>query len=290
MTQVLSSYSNDFPSPQSHSDFHASCYRGDAIFETPQVHSGERSGYLEFWAMLSGQVALSYSDRIYALAAGDLICFSAVHAHSLDEISDDCRLLRMRIPLAALVQSLPLGELTRLLKDARPFRSSLDARLSFSKVLDWVDDLRHGHAELTALVLDEALLFLRRCMLESSRTGQAGAPLAMVSQRGLQQTASMVEFIAAQFRSDITINDIADAAGLHKSAAMAVFKSTLGTSILSFLTDMRLRHAKTQLATSNRQVAGIAYDSGFSSLTRFYEVFARYTAMTPSDYRRAAQS
>ncbi|GAA3950873.1 helix-turn-helix domain-containing protein [Allohahella marinimesophila] len=287
MTQVQSRYSAEYCSLE-HPDFHTSCFRGDAILESPLEYSGERSGYFEFWTVLFGQLNFSYGDQAWALSAGDLLCFSAVHPHGVMAASQDCRLLRMRVPLAELVQSLPMGELTRLLQEATPFQTVLDSRMPLSRVLDWVGDLQNAHSELTALVLDEALLYLRRRMLEVSRSTTAVSPIPMVSQRGLQQTARMVEFIAENFRSDINIVDIADAAGLPKSTAMAVFKATLGSSILSFLTDMRLRHAKAQLVSSTMQVAGIAYDSGFSSLTRFYEVFARHTSMTPLQYRRAS--
>ena len=48
-----------------------------------------------------------------------------------------------------------------------------------------------------------------------------------------------------------------------------------------------LRRADRLLATTEKTVAEIAYEVGFSSPSYFRRVFRKYTGMTPSAYRKS---
>ena len=67
---------------------------------------------------------------------------------------------------------------------------------------------------------------------------------------------------------------------------MGAFKKSLGQSIVSYLNQLRLHHAKVALIDNNEKVITIALDSGFGSLSRFYEVFIADTGKTPQQFRR----
>jgi AraC-like DNA-binding protein len=52
------------------------------------------------------------------------------------------------------------------------------------------------------------------------------------------------------------------------------------------LNQLRLHHAKSALIDSGDKISNIAHDSGFGSLSRFYEVFSKETGISPSEYRK----
>ena len=55
----------------------------------------------------------------------------------------------------------------------------------------------------------------------------------------------------------------------------------------SYLTKLRLYHAKSALVGSSDKILTIAMDSGFGSLSRFYEVFVKDTGQTPQNFRQS---
>jgi len=98
----------------------------------------------------------------------------------------------------------------------------------------------------------------------------------------------MARYMAAHAAEPIGVAEVAQAAGLHPNYAMAVFRRVLGTTIASYLTRQRLHLAQQRLVASRRDIANIAFDCGFGSVSRFYEAFGRHFGTSPHRYRQAA--
>ena len=79
------------------------------------------------------------------------------------------------------------------------------------------------------------------------------------------------------------------AASISTGYAMGAFKKSLGQSINGYLNQLRLHHAKVALIDRGEKVITVALDSGFGSLSRFYEVFIADTGKTPQQFRREHQ-
>ena len=101
-----------------------------------------------------------------------------------------------------------------------------------------------------------------------------------------QHVHKMIRFLAEHYTNQINVTDVAAAANISPGYAMGAFKQSLGRSIVSYLNQLRLHHAKVALMDSREKVITIALDSGFGSLSRFYEVFIADTGRTPQQFRR----
>ena len=99
----------------------------------------------------------------------------------------------------------------------------------------------------------------------------------------------MIRFMAEHYTQPISVSDIAGAGGVSDGYAMGLFQKAFGTSITSYLTKLRIYHAKSALIETDEKILTIALDSGFGSLSRFYEVFSQDAGQTPQNYRRAAR-
>ncbi len=53
---------------------------------------------------------------------------------------------------------------------------------------------------------------------------------------------------------------------------------------------MRIHHVRALLSDTDRTVLDIALTAGFSSSSRFYSTFSKYTGMSPQQYRRLART
>ena len=68
---------------------------------------------------------------------------------------------------------------------------------------------------------------------------------------------------------------------------MNLFQKTFGTTLINYLTQHRISHAQRLLATTDKTVTEIAFQSGFHSISRFNEAFRRACDCSPRDYRKA---
>jgi AraC-like DNA-binding protein len=97
---------------------------------------------------------------------------------------------------------------------------------------------------------------------------------------------SAINYIAENFRNDITLYDMAKSLGYHEKYLSTTLHSLTKMNFRTFLATYRINHAKTLLKGTENTVAQIAMESGFSSLNTFNRVFKNATGKTPSEYRR----
>lgn len=100
----------------------------------------------------------------------------------------------------------------------------------------------------------------------------------------------MFRYIVLHFASKITIDDVADAAGISKSHAISLFKNLLGQTIMGHIRKMRIVHAKMLLVETNQKILTIAMDCGFGSLSCFYESFMQHTGVSPAAFRKSSSA
>ena len=96
----------------------------------------------------------------------------------------------------------------------------------------------------------------------------------------------MIKFMAENYSEPLNVKSVASAGGISQGYAMSLFQKKLKTNITSYLNQLRLHHAKSALIDGSDKISNIAHDSGFGSLSRFYEVFAKETGLSPSEYRK----
>ena len=156
----------------------------------------------------------------------------------------------------------------------------------------WVADYESRHSVKMALARTELQCRLRRQNLEGwrlMRGGEQGASnqIAPASDKQMARVQKMIRFMAEQYTQPITVADIATAGGVSEGYGMGLFQKTIGTSLTAYLTKLRLYHAKSALVEGNEKIVTVAMDSGFGSLSRFYEVFSKDTGQTPQSFRQS---
>lgn len=107
-------------------------------------------------------------------------------------------------------------------------------------------------------------------------------PPATLSRTRLQQ---MVQYIQSHYPENITLADIAAAAGVSKSTALHLFRETLKTSPMEFAIRYRLRQAARLLANTEEKITAISQETGFNSVDHFCRSFKKAYRQTPTAYR-----
>jgi AraC-like DNA-binding protein len=134
--------------------------------------------------------------------------------------------------------------------------------------------IRHHVAQI---MLVQAL----RARVENSEEIAGGWLQAMSDPR----IATAVQMLHTSPEHAWTVEELAKAAGMSRSAFAARFKELAGEPPLEYLLQLRMRLAAHYLATRTRSVSTIAFDLGYQSVSAFSTSFHRVLGVSPKDYR-----
>lgn len=101
-----------------------------------------------------------------------------------------------------------------------------------------------------------------------------------------RRAARAIEVLDASIAEDLSLRDLADAAGMSVFHFARAFKRTFGCPPHAYLREIRLREADRLLRTSRLNITEIAFECGYSSSSAFTAAFRRRYARTPSEWRR----
>jgi AraC family transcriptional regulator, melibiose operon regulatory protein len=246
----------------------------------PRSHA---HGDLELNFVYSGSLRYFLSGRVVEVPARTLSVFWAGLPHQVLATTPGTSFMWLHVPLETVLRwSLGSDFIQRLFAGALVLDhegQAWDAEITRGWLRDLNGDKRDGIA--TAIDL-EVEARLRRL----ARSCDFGGRAPTTDDRRRHQVAAMASFLAAQYREDIEVRDIARAAQLNPNYAMMLFRRECGLSIGQYLTRLRVSHAQVELLCTNKTVLSIALESGFGSLARFYAAFQKECGVAPGEYRR----
>jgi len=93
-------------------------------------------------------------------------------------------------------------------------------------------------------------------------------------------------YIHEHYRERIPLERAAEEAAMSVSAFCRFFKRTTGKTFSRYVNELRLGNACRLLVQTERNIAQIAQDSGFSNLSHFNQAFLASKKLRPGEYRR----
>jgi AraC family transcriptional regulator len=103
--------------------------------------------------------------------------------------------------------------------------------------------------------------------------------------RDLRSLQRACEYIHAYFGQNLTLAQVARAAGLHPVYLGQVFRQQFGETLGEYLNRIRVRGAAERLAGSDLPLSAIALDFGFYDQSHFTRIFRQLTGTTPGSFR-----
>ena len=153
----------------------------------------------------------------------------------------------------------------------------------------WTDDLRlrqPARERIVQLEVEARLLRFADDLAAQDSSPKNRTKAALVcDHNSADRIRQMLSFIAQNYTDQITVEHIGKSAGLHPNYAMNLFRKTVGTTLVHYVTRLRVSRAQQLLATSNDKVVDVALSSGFNSLSRFNDVFKKASGRSPREYR-----
>ncbi|MBO4573088.1 MAG: helix-turn-helix transcriptional regulator [Clostridia bacterium] len=97
--------------------------------------------------------------------------------------------------------------------------------------------------------------------------------------------AKAIAFMDSNYSKQIDIDDLCEYLYISKSFLTSKFHEQTGYSPKQYLTNIRMRRAKTLLAQSKKTIAEIAELTGFQTEKNIYYAFKSQLNMSPKEYR-----
>lgn len=95
-----------------------------------------------------------------------------------------------------------------------------------------------------------------------------------------------VDYIANHFKSDLTVETLAEVAGITPNYFSHLFNKEIGVSFREYLNRLRIEEAKRLLRNTNLLAYEITERVGFQNYKHFCHVFKKSEGCSPSDYRK----
>ena len=92
-----------------------------------------------------------------------------------------------------------------------------------------------------------------------------------------------------KFFQPVSLEAIAKRLVMSKRTLTSLFRKLTGKSVLEYVQDLRIEHAKKLLRDSNRSIITISFECGFDNLSNFYRTFKKLTGYSPNEWRRKSK-
>lgn len=281
-------------------------------FAAPWGFRVERSPVAKFHVVLSGAAALTLggSDPV-ALATGDLVLLPQGDGHIMQDqpgspVRHLDRILADHPPDATGRMSYGgTGPRTRLLCGGFELRPSLPDDLAdtlpATLVLDaagagltrWLEPLFALLREETEATAPGASVIFAKLadvfLTQALRSYLAAADAAAALDHPVSpdpDIARVLKLLRSQPEVRWKIDDLARAAGMSRTSFTTRFRTAVGESPISYLTQLRLTRAAGYLATTTKNVRHVAHLVGYDNEASFSKAFTRAFGRPPGDYRR----
>ncbi|MDE6016352.1 MAG: AraC family transcriptional regulator [Acetatifactor sp.] len=136
--------------------------------------------------------------------------------------------------------------------------------------------------EYTEVILQGMLFRLFTTIWEERLPGSAVYFRTPLSEKIIRS----LYIIEQNYDCKLTLEKLARESGLSVSYFSRLFSEQLGMSFTDYLSDVRIRHAQSLLAQTDKTIMEIALETGFCHGDYLATQFKAKTGMTPSQFRR----
>ena len=99
-----------------------------------------------------------------------------------------------------------------------------------------------------------------------------------------------VSYALSNLSNNLTLAEVSRQAGLSRTYFSDLFHKVMGKSFKTWLSEVRIEHAKRMLELGRGSVLEIAYECGFGSTSHYIKVFREVVGTTPNRYAKNARN
>lgn len=236
----------------------------------------------ELYFVCSGSTRYMVGDYFYNISEGDIVICNqgVIHGESFMDYHDDSSISIGITDLA--LEDLPENVICA--PDEKPVVNTGMLKEQIRGIFQLIYSLSDGGKSASEIcdVLTSSLILTVAEMISSRnrrRFNQAAIKTSFTVAKRIRK------YIDEQYRSELSLNDLASRLNISESYASHVFKDVYGLSPKQYLTERRLGEAQRLLQLTNLSVNEVAVSSGFANVSHFITIFQKYIGISPAKYR-----
>lgn len=130
------------------------------------------------------------------------------------------------------------------------------------------------------------LLQILQCFLEVEKDFLSSEIFEYeLKESGFKRLNRVLNYTFSHAADNVSVDEIAGEANLSRSQFSRFFKERTGKTFISFLNEVRIENACTQLLNTRESIEKISYDNGFQNISNFNRQFKKIKRVTPSQFR-----
>lgn len=104
--------------------------------------------------------------------------------------------------------------------------------------------------------------------------------------RQVEEIKQILSYIHNHYSERIYIKDLSGILNVNEQYFCRLFKKVIGKSAMEYVNEVRIKHAKHLLRSTNQRVMDICLECGFNNLGNFLREFKKQTRTTPHTFRK----
>ena len=251
---------------------------GELTAIKPHVNSREGLNSFLFFVVTDGKGKLVYDNEEYLLNDGDCVFIDCRRMYSHSSSDENLWSLKWVHFYGANLN----GIYEKYAERGGMPTFSPEYTSYFSKVLDEIFNIAESEDYIRDMRINEKLTSLLTLIMAESwhpeHTARIGAKK--------QSLQNIKKYLEEHYTEKICLDDIAEKFYINKFYLTRVFKEQFGITLLSYLDQVRITHAKQLLRFSELTVEEVGRKVGIEEAAYFNRVFKKVEGITPGEYRR----
>ncbi|MEI6562012.1 MAG: helix-turn-helix domain-containing protein [Verrucomicrobiota bacterium] len=234
---------------------------------------------LEINLVISGSIDYFLAGRFLRLQPGQIVTFWAGIPHQVVAYCKQTEACWVTVPLPWFMQwSLPDKIRECLLSGEILIEENCRSwhQLMF---MDWAENFQ-GSSERRKITTLEVEALLRRMAEKYPGYQHTRAHISELVTR-------ISRYVGEHYQKLDHLGQIASALKMHPNYLTQAFAKATRMSLWDYVIRLRIAHAQRLLLMSDLSVIEVAFDSGFSSVSRFHAAFQKYCHSTPRRFRQS---
>lgn len=239
----------------------------------------------------SGSGIYSLENRSLEIQKGDLFVFSGNEQHCITDVGEEgLHMTNLQFVPHFLCEHAPeipsAIDINFFFHHSMQFENRIKCEYNEIAVLlfhrirkELAENIKETPLMVKSLLIQLMILLIRHYHYQDERRNPNQERLHCIH-RGL-------EYIGHYFTDNISLHDIADAAGLSSAYFSTVFKNTVGIPLWDYINSMRIEKACQLILSEERpgNMVYVAQECGFNNTANFNKAFRKYTGMSPREYK-----
>ena len=263
---------------QEKNDFEITCRTARFTSDIRHYHWHEK---LELCQLINRGARFMIEGIIYTAEAGDIVAISEkiIHRFLIDGDGTDIRILQFKPKLLLKLHQNPMPLVPIIKKSEMLAIDGLYDKINL--LFELAEEENSAHPDGSNAYFEgiaASLYFLLERHFKSETATDDGR------ERG--EFYKISEYVNNNYKSDITVESIAEKMYISRGRASLIFKKYAGISIGEYVNSLRIRNAN-ELMRGGKTVSEAALESGFQSIRTFNNTYRAVMGKTPSKYLRS---